>query len=93
MPVFDVPQPLNDGGYAVSSYRHIREDLGTMEELKNLATELRKAGISLVVDFVFNHTSNEHVWAKKALEGDKEYEGYYWIFPDRNMPNAFEQTT
>lgn len=64
-----------------------------MEELKSLAAELRKAGISLVVDFVFNHTSNEHEWARKALNGDKEYEGYYWIFPDRNVPDAFERTT
>lgn len=93
MPVFKVPHPLNDGGYAVSSYRHIREDLGTMEELQDLAKELRKAGISLVVDFVFNHTSNEHEWAQKAVQGDTEYEGYYWIFPDRNVPSAFEQTT
>lgn len=93
MPVFKVPQPLNDGGYAVSSYRHIREDLGTMAELQDLAKELRKVGISLVVDFVFNHTSNEHEWAQKALQGDPEYEGYYWIFPDRNVPSAFEQTT
>lgn len=93
MPVFLAPQPLNDGGYAVSSYRDVDPRLGSIEELKDLATALRKAGISLVIDFVFNHTSNEHEWARKAMEGSTEHEGFYWIFPDRTVPSAFEQTT
>lgn len=93
MPFFKVPEPLNDGGYAVSSYREVKPELGTIEDLKDLAGALRKEGISLVVDLVFNHTSNEHEWAKKAAAGDKKYEGYYWIFPDRTVPCAFEQTT
>lgn len=93
MPLFLAPQPLNDGGYAVSSYREVDPQLGTIEDLKDLATELRKAGISLVIDLVFNHTSNEHEWARKAAAGDPEYAGYYWIFPDRNVPSAFERST
>lgn len=93
MPLFRAPQPLNDGGYAVSSYRDVQEELGDVNQLKELATELRKAGISLVLDLVFNHTSNEHQWAKKATEGDPEHSAMYWIFPDRNVPAAFEQTT
>src|ERR1700761_3463220 len=93
MPLFLAPQPLNDGGYAVSSYRDVQPELGTIEELRDLATELRKAGISLVLDLVFNHTSNEHRWAKKAAEGDPEHAAMYWIFPDRNVPSAFERST
>ena len=93
MPLFLAPEPLSDGGYAVSSYRHVKPELGNMEQLRFLAKELRKNGISLVVDFVFNHTSNEHMWAKKALAGDSEHEAYYWIFPNRNVPDAFERTT
>lgn len=42
---------------------------------------------------VMNHTSNEHEWAQKAAAADPEYSGYYWIFPDRNVPNGFDQTT
>lgn len=90
MPIFKCPEGDNDGGYAVSSYREIRADLGTMEHLERLATELRHRGISLVLDFVFNHTSDEHKWAVQALEGDEDYQEYYRLYPDRKMPDAFE---
>jgi amylosucrase len=90
MPLFLAPEPLSDGGYAVSSYREVNPKLGTMEQLRDLAAELRAHGISLVVDFIFNHTSDEHEWARKAAEGDPEYSDYYWIFPDRTMPDVFE---
>lgn len=93
MPLFACPQENSDGGYAVSSYRDVHPRLGTMEELRELASELRANGISLVIDFIFNHTSNEHAWAKAAASGDPEYESYYWIFPDRRMPDAYERTT
>lgn len=93
MPLFDVPEPLSDGGYAVSNYRKVKPSLGTIEELRSLATELRRAGISLVVDMVFNHTSSEHEWARKAAAGDPEHSQYYWIFPDRAIPSEFEKTT
>jgi amylosucrase/maltose alpha-D-glucosyltransferase/alpha-amylase len=92
MPVFKVPEGDNDGGYAVSSYREIRADLGSMEDLADLATELRHHGISLVLDFVFNHTSDEHEWAQKALDGDEEHQEYYRMFPDRTLPDAYEQS-
>ncbi|MBF4577172.1 alpha-amylase family protein [Frondihabitans sp. VKM Ac-2883] len=93
MPVYDAPEPNSDGGYAVSSYRATKPALGSIEQLRDLATKLREAGISLALDFVFNHTSDEHEWAQRALEGDPEYEDYYWIYPDREMPDAFERTT
>lgn len=93
MPLFLRPKPLSDGGYAVSSYREVEPELGTIEQLRDLASELRKVGISLVVDLIFNHTSSEHEWAKKAAAGDPEHSAMYWTFPDRNVPSAFEQTT
>ena len=93
MPIFLAPQPKNDGGYAVSSYRELDPRVGTIQDLQELASELRAVGISLVIDFIGNHTSNEHEWAKRAVQGETEYEGYYWIFPDRSVPSAFEQTT
>ena len=92
MPLFKAPMPENDGGYAVSSYREVNPALGTMAELSALAGELRQQGISLVVDFVFNHTSDEHDWAKRALAGEPEYQDYYFMFPDRTMPDAYEKT-
>jgi len=92
MPVFKAPHGDNDGGYAVSSYREVNNGLGTMEDIEHLASELRQRGISLVLDFVFNHTSDEHVWAKRALSGDESYQAYYRMYPDRTMPDAYEKS-
>jgi amylosucrase len=92
MPLFKAPEGENDGGYAVSSYREVHAPLGTMEQLASLAGDLRAAGISLVVDLVFNHTSDEHIWAERAKAGDEEYQDFYRIYPDREMPDAYEQT-
>ncbi len=91
MPLFKAPESENDGGYAVSSYREVHPPLGTMKQLASLAKELRAAGISLVVDLVFNHTSDEHTWAERAKSGDDEYRDFYRIFPDRQMPDAYEK--
>jgi amylosucrase len=91
MPLFKVPEGENDGGYAVSSYREIQSALGTMEGLSSLAQDLRNGGISLVLDLVFNHTSDEHLWAELAKSGDKTHQEFYPMFPDRKMPDAYER--
>ncbi|MEL0044574.1 MAG: alpha-amylase family glycosyl hydrolase [Deltaproteobacteria bacterium] len=91
MPLFARPKGENDGGYAVSSYRDVDPPLGTMEELAQLAQELREAGISLVVDFIFNHTANNHAWACKAMSGDLEFQGYYWMFDREEETTAWQQ--
>jgi amylosucrase len=91
MPLFDSPKGENDGGYAVSDYRTVNPSLGTMTQLNALSHDLRHAGISLAVDLVFNHTSDEHIWAHKAIAGEHEFEEYYRIFPDRSLPDAYEQ--
>jgi amylosucrase len=91
MPLFKAPEGENDGGYAVSSYREVNPALGDMDGLRALAAELRHAGISLVVDFIFNHTSDEHDWALRALRGDAQYQEYYLMFPDRTAPDAYER--
>jgi glycosidase len=92
MPLFKAPEGDSDGGYAVSDYRQVDPRLGTMDDLRQLATELRHEGISLVLDFVFNHTSDEHRWALAARAGDPEYQAYYYFFPDRTLPDAYDRT-
>lgn len=92
MPIFETPQGDNDGGYAVSSFREVNPKLGTMEELSELASELRHRGISLCLDFVLNHTSDEHEWARRAIEGDEEYQEYFRMFPNRELPDAYERS-
>ena len=83
MPVFKTPEGESDGGYAVSSYREVDRKLGTMSDLRELIEKLEENGISLVLDFVLNHTSHEHKWALKARNGDRKYQEYYYIFKDR----------
>ncbi|MCO6449816.1 MAG: alpha-glucosidase C-terminal domain-containing protein [Caldilineales bacterium] len=90
MPLFASPEAENDGGYAVSSYREVEARLGTMAELEDLTAELRGNGISLVIDFVFNHTSDEHEWAQRAIAGEREFEEMYFLFPDRTQPDAYD---
>lgn len=80
MPFFLAPEHESDGGYAVSSYRHTNPALGSMDDLEHLATVLRSQGILLVADFVFNHTSDEHTWARAAQTGQQQFRDYYWLF-------------
>lgn len=92
MPLLDPRPGDNDGGYAVRDYRSVRADLGTTEDLARLAATLRSRGISLVVDLVLNHVAREHEWAERARAGDPHYRAYFHIFPDRTLPDAYEQT-
>ena len=91
MPLFAAPAGNSDGGYAVSSYRAVDPRLGTMADLQALAAALRAEGISLALDFVFNHTSDEHAWARAAQAGDPDYADYYYLFPDRTLPDTYER--
>jgi len=90
MPLFKAPESNSDGGYAISDFRTVNPALGTMAGLRVLADDLRAEGISLVLDFVFNHTSDEHDWALKALEGDKRHQKFYFMFPDRTLPDQYQ---
>ncbi len=90
MPLFKAPEANSDGGYAVSDYRQVNPMLGTMNDLKRLAAALRKEGIVMVLDFVFNHTSDEHDWAVKAQRGEQEYLDYYFCFDHRSQMAPYE---
>lgn len=92
MPLFDCPKEENDGGYAISSYRKVQPRLGTIQDLKAVASEFHKSGIHLVLDFVFNHTSCEHEWAKKALAGDEKYKNFYYIYRDKETVDKWNST-
>lgn len=90
MPLFKSPEKENDGGYAVSSYREVNPALGTVKQLEKLAAKLADNGISLVLDFINNHTSDEHEWAQRAKKGEAEFQEFYYLFDDRQIPDAFE---
>ena len=91
MPLYASREGNSDGGYAISDYRSVDPDLGSLEDLRLLAADFREAGISLLLDFVFNHTSDDHEWAIHAQEGNREYMDYYHAYPDRTVPDQYEQ--
>jgi amylosucrase len=87
------PRPgQNDGGYAVADYRAVREDLGTIDDLRRLAAVLRGRGISLTLDLVLNHVAYEHRWAELARDGDEYYRDFFHLFSDRELPDAYERS-
>ena len=92
MPLLRPREGDNDGGYAVADYRSVRPDLGTMDDLADLASDLHEAGMSLVLDLVLNHVAKEHDWAQRARAGDPAYREYFHVYPDRTEPDAYERT-
>ena len=92
MPLLKTPKGRSDGGYAVSDFRKVQHELGTMAELEKLTAECHKNGISCCLDFVMNHTSEDHEWARAARNGDTEAQKRYFFFDDWEYPNKFEQT-
>ena len=92
MPLLDTPEGRSDGGYAVSDFRKVRPDLGTMEDLECLAAECHKRDVSICLDFVMNHTSEDHEWARKARMGDPEYQSRYFFYDNYDLPAQFERT-
>lgn len=92
MPLLAPREGENDGGYAVEDYDAVDPRLGTMADLEELAGQLHERDVALCVDLVLNHTAKEHEWARKALAGDPHYREFYWFFPDRSEPDAFERS-
>ena len=92
MPLLDSVKGKSDGGYAVADFRKVRPKLGTMEDLEALADACHEKGIALCFDFVLNHTSDEHAWAKAARAGDQGARDRYFFYDSWDIPNKFEQT-
>lgn len=92
MPLLATPKGKSDGGYAVSDFRTVQSELGTMDDLEELAAKCHKKGISVCLDFVMNHTSEEHEWARKARMGDIEYINRYFCYDNYDIPAMYEKT-
>ncbi len=92
MPLLESPKGRSDGGYAVSSFRRVQKELGTMDDLAALADECHKRNIAVCLDFVMNHTSEDHEWARRARSGDKAYQERYFFYDDWEIPKKFEET-
>ena len=92
MPLLRARAGPADGGYAVVDYRNVDPALGTNDDLRALAADLRQRRMSLCVDLVCNHTAREHEWARGAVAGERDYRDYYHLFADRDMPDRYEAT-
>ena len=92
MPLLESPKGRSDGGYAVSDFRKVEPALGTMEDLAALSAECHDKEMAVCLDFVMNHTSEDHEWAKRARAGEKEYQDRYFFYDNWDIPNEFEKT-
>ncbi len=92
MPFLETPKGRSDGGYAVSDFRKVQKQLGTMEDLESLTAACHKKGINVCMDFVMNHTSEDHEWAKRARRGEGEYMSRYFFFDNSYIPSLYEKT-
>lgn len=92
MPFLDTPKGKSDGGYAVADFRKVRPDLGTMKDLARLTEKCHENGMNVCMDFVMNHTSEEHEWAKHARAGEGEYMSRYFFYDNGDIPARYEET-
>ena len=92
MPLLESPTGESDGGYAVSDFRKISDELGSFEDLYELTKDCHSRGIVTCLDFVMNHTSREHEWAKHARNGEKDYQDRYFFFDTWDIPSEYEKT-
>jgi amylosucrase len=92
MPILKCPPGASDGGYAVSDYRAVDERMGTVEDDHELARKLHSRDMLLFLDVVVNHVSDQHEWAQRARAGEAKYRDYFYIFPNREIPDMFEET-
>lgn len=92
MPFLDTVPERSDGGYAVKDFRKVQPNLGTMEDLEELTSACHEKGIQVCMDFVMNHTSEDHEWAVRARNGEGEYMSRYFFYDNYDIPSRFEQT-
>lgn len=92
MPVFESPAGESDGGYAVSNFQQVDKRFGTNKDLAVVIERMQAEKMYLMLDIVLNHTSQQHEWAKKARAGNKKYQDFFYFYPNRDIPDQFEQT-
>lgn len=88
MPIFPSP---SYHGYDVIDYRSIHPDYGTMDDFKALITAAHARGIKVIIDFVGNHTSDQHPWFQDALENGSKRNWYRWTDAAPNYQGPWGQ--
>ena len=91
MPLFESPEGESDGGYAVSDFRKVDKRFGSLADLQHLQEKMREENMYLLIDIVLNHTSHHHEWAEKAKAGERNFQDFFYMYDDRNIPDQFEK--
>jgi alpha-glucosidase len=85
------PSPMADFGYDVSDYRTVHPLFGTLSDMDELVAAAHNRGLKLILDFVPNHTSNQHPWFldSRASRMSPRRDWYIWHDPvaDGGPPN------
>lgn len=84
-PIYDSPN--DDNGYDIRDYKKIADEMGTMDDFKNLINEVHTREMKIIIDLVVNHTSDEHQWYQQALNGNQKYQDYYYLVDSDGVPN------
>ncbi|MBQ7679667.1 MAG: amylosucrase [Butyrivibrio sp.] len=92
MPIMKSPEGRSDGGYAVSDFRAVEPRFGDIKDLTALTNRCHKEGISVCLDFVMNHTSEDHEWAVRARQGDRACQERYFFYDNWEIPFKYEET-
>lgn len=92
MPLLEPREGQADGGYAVKNFRKVNTKLGTNDDLIDIIDKMHADDQIIAIDFVMNHTAKEHEWAQSILKGESRFKDYYYLYPDRSIPDQFEKT-
>ena len=84
------PSPLRDGGYDVSDYTGVLPEFGTIDDFKSFLDAAHARGMRVIIDFVMNHTSDQHPWFQASRsDPDGPYGDFYvWNDDDTRYPEA-----
>jgi len=76
------PSPMVDNGYDISDYCGINPDFGTLADMEELIAEAKKRGMRIVMDLVYNHTSDQHPWFLESKKSRTNAKSDWYIWPD-----------
>ena len=77
------PSPMIDNGYDISNYTDIDPSYGTMKDFENLIAEADKRGIKIVMDLVYNHSSDKHAWFLESKKNKNNPKADWYIWRDK----------
>jgi maltose alpha-D-glucosyltransferase/alpha-amylase len=76
------PSPLRDGGYDISDYEGVLAEFGTIDDFTALLKAAHERGIKVIIDFVMNHTSDQHAWFQASRKDPNGPFGNYYVWSD-----------